>query len=88
VLLEAMIERAKKRPFERLVVASSMSIYGEGMYRTADGGLVHNAERKARQLKGAVWDPVDEAGGHRSARGAADEWVPAFAGTPSPLRDD
>jgi dTDP-L-rhamnose 4-epimerase len=62
MLLEAMIERAKKRPFERLVVASSMSIYGEGMYRTPDGGLVHNAERKARQLKRAVWDPVDEAG--------------------------
>jgi dTDP-L-rhamnose 4-epimerase len=62
VLLEAMIERAKKRPFDRLVVASSMSIYGEGMYRTPDGGLVHNAERQARQLKRAVWDPVDEAG--------------------------
>ena len=62
MLLEAMIERAKKRPFERLVVASSMSIYGEGMYRKPDGGLVHNAERKARQLKRAVWDPVDEAG--------------------------
>src|SRR5690348_7813708 len=28
VLLEAMVERAKRRPFERLVVASSMSIYG------------------------------------------------------------
>ena len=62
VLLEAMIERAKRRPFDRLVVASSMSIYGEGMYRTADGRLIHNAERKARQLKRAVWDPVDEAG--------------------------
>src|SRR5438067_7964247 len=62
VLLEAMIERANKRPFDRLVVASSMSIYGEGMYRTPEGGLVHNAERKARQLKRAVWDPVDEAG--------------------------
>jgi len=62
VLLEAMIERANKRPLERLVVASSMSIYGEGMYRTPYGGLVHNAERKARQLKRAVWDPVDEAG--------------------------
>src|SRR5690242_15950393 len=30
VLLEAMIERSQKRPFDRLVVASSMSIYGEG----------------------------------------------------------
>ncbi|MBV9017236.1 MAG: NAD-dependent epimerase/dehydratase family protein [Alphaproteobacteria bacterium] len=62
ILLEAMIERAKKRPFERLVVASSMSIYGEGMYRAADGRLVDNAERNARQLKRGVWDPVDAAG--------------------------
>src|SRR5690348_9405494 len=30
VLLEALIER----PVERLVVASSMSVYGEGLYRT------------------------------------------------------
>ena len=29
VLLEALVER----PVERLVVASSMSIYGEGLYR-------------------------------------------------------
>jgi dTDP-L-rhamnose 4-epimerase len=36
VLLEALIER----PVERLVVASSMSIYGEGLYRTQDGRLV------------------------------------------------
>jgi dTDP-L-rhamnose 4-epimerase len=62
ILLEAMIERAKKRPFDRLVVASSMSIYGEGMYRAADGRLVDNAERNARQLKRGTWDPVDEAG--------------------------
>ncbi len=62
ILLEAMIERAKKQPFDRLVVASSMSIYGEGMYRTADGGLVQDAQRNARHLKRAVWDPVDAAG--------------------------
>src|ERR1051326_5891487 len=59
VLLEAMIERAKKRPFERLVVASSMSIYGEGLYRAADGSLIHNAERSADRLRRGLWDPVD-----------------------------
>ena len=37
VLLEAMVERAKRRRFSRLVVASSMSVYGEGLYRAADG---------------------------------------------------
>ena len=62
VLLEAMIERAKRRPFDRLVVASSMSIYGEGLYRAADGRLVEAAERSAVQLKSALWDPIDRSG--------------------------
>ena len=61
VLLEAMIERAKQRPFDRLVVASSMSVYGEGLYRTVDGRLIGNAERHARRSTGGLWDPVDEA---------------------------
>jgi dTDP-L-rhamnose 4-epimerase len=41
VLLEALA----KRPVDRLVVASSMSIYGEGLYRAPDGRLVNDAER-------------------------------------------
>src|SRR5438270_10001347 len=45
VLLEAMIERVKRRRFDRLVVASSMSIYGEGRYRARDGRLLANVER-------------------------------------------
>src|ERR1044072_1554960 len=62
VLLEAMIERAKRRPFDRLVVASSMSIYGEGLYRAAGGSFVTDVERSAGQLKRAMWDPVDKSG--------------------------
>jgi len=61
ILLEAMIERAKRRPFDRLVVASSMSIYGEGLYRAPDGSLVANAERSAAQLKRGLWNPTDAA---------------------------
>src|SRR3954470_11864399 len=34
VLLEAL----SQRPVRKLIVASSMSIYGEGLYRDADGG--------------------------------------------------
>src|SRR4051812_304225 len=41
VLLEALCER----PVGRLVVASSMSIYGEGLYRAPDGTLADAAER-------------------------------------------
>src|SRR5438270_10943529 len=62
VLLEGMIERAKRRPFERLVVASSMSIYGEGLYRTIDGRLLTNVERNSGQLKRGVWEPTDGSG--------------------------
>src|SRR5436305_2513525 len=47
VLLEALVER----PVERLVVASSMSLYGEGLFRDADGRLVHGGERDLDQLR-------------------------------------
>lgn len=62
VLLEAIVERARRRPFTRLVVASSMSVYGEGLYRTADGALVPVLERSARRLKSGFWEPTDAAG--------------------------
>jgi dTDP-L-rhamnose 4-epimerase len=52
VLLEALI----KKPVERLVVASSMSIYGEGLYRTPDGHLVPGPERTREQLQAGQWE--------------------------------
>jgi dTDP-L-rhamnose 4-epimerase len=58
VLLEALAER----PVERLVVASSMSIYGEGLYRRPDGSLETNAERSVEQLKAGLWEPRSEDG--------------------------
>lgn len=58
VLLEALIEK----PVERLVVASSMSIYGEGLYRANDGTLVANAERTLKQLQAHDWELRDARG--------------------------
>jgi dTDP-L-rhamnose 4-epimerase len=55
VLLEALI----KRPVERLVVASSMSLYGEGLYRTSDGQLVPGDERSLEQLRAGDWELKD-----------------------------
>lgn len=52
VLLEALIER----PVERLVVASSMSIYGEGLYRAPDGTLVDGVERPREQFARGEWE--------------------------------
>src|ERR687896_592529 len=58
VLLEALI----KRPVERLIVASSMSVYGEGLYRSRRGAIHCAVERGPTQLRSARWDPVDDEG--------------------------
>jgi len=50
-----------KRPVRRVVVASSMSIYGEGLYQTADGALLDDVVRAGRNPDG-TWDPLDSKG--------------------------
>src|SRR5204862_3649865 len=45
------------RPVERVVVASSMSVYGEGLYRTSDGTIVENAAHAKPSSRS--WDPLD-----------------------------
>jgi dTDP-L-rhamnose 4-epimerase len=56
VLLQEII----RRPVQRLIVASSMSIYGEGLYARADGRLVDSVERNVEQLAAGEWEPRDE----------------------------
>jgi dTDP-L-rhamnose 4-epimerase len=58
VLLEALT----RRPIERLVVASSMSIYGEGAYRRPDGRVCATTERSLDQLKRGDWELRDADG--------------------------
>jgi dTDP-L-rhamnose 4-epimerase len=57
-LLQALIEK----PVERLVVASSMSLYGEGLYRTSIGEFVPGHERTLEQLKARDWELRDTDG--------------------------
>src|SRR3954464_10105851 len=57
-LLQALIEC----PVERLIVASSMSLYGEGLYRDAEGSLVEGKERSLAQLKARQWELRDQHG--------------------------
>jgi dTDP-L-rhamnose 4-epimerase len=52
VLLQALIER----PVERLIVASSMSVYGEGLYRAPDGTVSAGEPRSPAQLKAGAWE--------------------------------
>ncbi|HET7316087.1 MAG TPA: NAD-dependent epimerase/dehydratase family protein [Sphingomicrobium sp.] len=58
ILFEALIDH----PVRRVVTASSMSIYGEGLYRDADGNLIEDAERRPRAANDDSWDPVDSHG--------------------------
>ncbi len=57
----ALFQQLIDRPVARVVVASSMSIYGEGLYRGADGALVEDADVRKRG-EGRGWDPVDSQG--------------------------
>ena len=57
VLLEALLDR----PVRKLVVASSMSIYGEGLYR-AGGEVVEPQPRTREQLERDEWEPRGPAG--------------------------
>jgi dTDP-L-rhamnose 4-epimerase len=57
-----LLQSLTKRPVERLVVASSMSIYGEGACRSAGGELVAPGERPLRQLRDGDWALHDSEG--------------------------
>lgn len=58
VLMEQLIDT----PVQRIVTASSMSIYGEGLYRDRDGRLVEDAARGVLRDSQSAWDPVDAQG--------------------------
>lgn len=75
VLLEEL-QRARVR---KLVVASSMSIYGEGRYRDAAGGVFDSAERSLDDLKAQRWDPRGPDGGELEAIATPEEKVPCLS---------
>jgi dTDP-L-rhamnose 4-epimerase len=58
VLLEAMIGT----PIKRIVVASSMSVYGEGLYQSQDGTSHGSSRRRPADIKAGRWDLVAEDG--------------------------
>jgi dTDP-L-rhamnose 4-epimerase len=53
VLLEALMDR----PVRKLLVASSMSVYGEGLYLDDGGRPVEACERTREQLERGEWEP-------------------------------
>lgn len=58
VLMEALAQH----PVEKLVIASSMSLYGEGLYRTSSGHLIPGTERSLEQLQSHNWEIQDADG--------------------------
>jgi dTDP-L-rhamnose 4-epimerase len=56
VLMEELI----RHPVERLIIASSMSIYGEGLYHDSLGRSLPGKARPIGQLKAHRWEMQDE----------------------------
>jgi dTDP-L-rhamnose 4-epimerase len=71
VLLEGLI----RNPVQRIVVASSMSVYGEGLYVLPDGTRIGNVRRQLSRIKAGSWDLVGP-GGERLTPIATDEKKP------------
>ena len=53
-LLQALLDRKSK--VEKLIVASSMSIYGEGEYKCEEHGVMAPPPRPTRQLREKQWE--------------------------------
>lgn len=61
IMLDLLANRPHK--VERVVVASSRAIYGEGKYRNAAGHLVYPASRNVADLEAGRFDPIDPESG-------------------------
>ncbi len=58
-LLQVLI----RHPVSRLIVASSMSVYGEGLYRDEGGNLYDGTRRDIERLRQRQWDLIGPQGG-------------------------
>lgn len=57
-----LLETLSLNPVQRLIVASSMSIYGEGLARRPDGSLTSPPHRSEERLRRGMWE-LDDADG-------------------------
>jgi dTDP-L-rhamnose 4-epimerase len=75
VLLQAL----STQPVESLVVASSMSIYGEGLYCDAAGNTQVPQDRSLEQLKMGDWEVKDSRGRPLTPQPTTEDKTPALA---------
>jgi dTDP-L-rhamnose 4-epimerase len=80
VLLEAMVGR--RGQFKKLVVASSMSIYGEGRYQTATGEKIAPTLRPVSQFQKGIWELLDPKTGEQLIPLPTDEEKPLQPASP------
>lgn len=71
----ALLEKLARQPVNKLIVASSMSIYGEGLYTTPDGTPYSSACRTSEQLKAHRWEMLTS-DGQPLTPVATPEWKP------------
>jgi dTDP-L-rhamnose 4-epimerase len=75
VLLQAL----SRKQVGRLVVASSMSIYGEGLYLDSKGTVRSAPNRPLQQLKAGDWEMRDESGQPMTPVPTPEDKMPALA---------
>ncbi|MFN7117435.1 MAG: NAD-dependent epimerase/dehydratase family protein [Saprospiraceae bacterium] len=74
-----LMEELMENPVEKLIVASSMSIYGEGMYRDAAGFNYDQASRKVEHLKNGEWELYNDNGAYLQPIPTPENKTPALA---------
>lgn len=62
VLTQEIRKDADRKPIRKLIIASSMSLYGEGLYSTRSGELHSRARRSQEQLRKHEWELKSENG--------------------------
>jgi dTDP-L-rhamnose 4-epimerase len=85
-----LLQELARRPVQRLVVASSMSIYGEGLYESVGGDdrgvsggstgeVFDQVERSIEQLRAGDWEPRDARGGRLAPRPTPEHKTPRLS---------
>jgi len=74
-----LLQTLSNSSVEKLIVASSMSIYGEGLYRDIDGKVQTAHDRTLEQLKMADWEVKDSLGRAMIPEATPESKTPALA---------
>ncbi|HZW11546.1 MAG TPA: NAD-dependent epimerase/dehydratase family protein, partial [Phycisphaerales bacterium] len=74
-----LLQELAAKPVQRLIVASSMSIYGEGRARDAQGRIVDSALRTLPRLQAGQWEPVGADGSELAPLATPEEKPPCLA---------